>query len=406
MGYLKYYYEYAKWMNYRRPAAVLIANFLGPLAGNMVLALVPTLKEEFQATAPEVLLSITFFMIPFAIFMLFSGTLSDIYDRKKTMAVGFFIYAVGSICCGLSPNLSVFLAFRTVQGVGYSFVMPVLLAIMGDITPFEVRGRWMGYMGAASTAGVAAGPFFAGVIAEVNWRLAFVLVAGLTVIVATIFFLAFRGYSFKRGEARPSAVISMISKCIRSQAIYLLAFAGFLTFLCYASSLSFISDTLSLPPLDLSDAEIGTIMTATGIAGIFSAPIGGRLVDRVGRKPTATLGFAVLIIGMAILYFSNRSLDFVAGLAVLGSGVQLVWSALLTLTVEISPDNRGTVSSIFNSFRFFGYALAPVALAPVYVSLGIGAVELVGILIAIIAIAIVIMIKTGATRSLNEGPSG
>lgn len=393
-------------MNYRRPVAVLIANFQGPLAGNMVLALVPTLKDEFQATAPEVLLSITFFMIPFAIFMLFSGTLSDIYDRKKTMAMGFSIYIFGSICCGLSPNLSIFLAFRTVQGVGYSFVMPVLLAIMGDITPSEVRGRWMGYMGAASTAGVAAGPFFAGVIAEVNWRLAFILVAALTIIVATIFFMAFRGYSFKRGMARPSAVISMISKCIRSQTIYLLAFAGFLTFLCYASSLSFISDTLSLPPLGLNDAEIGTIMTATGIAGIISAPIGGRLVDRVGRKPTATLGFVVLIIGMAVLYFSNRSLDFAAGLAVLGSGVQLVWSALLTLTVEVSPDNRGTVSSIFNSFRFFGYALAPVALAPVYISMGIGAVELVGILIAILAIVIVIMIKTGSTRSLNDGPSG
>ena len=393
-------------MNYRRPVSVLIANFLGPMAGNMVLALVPTLKEEFQATAPEVLLSITFFMIPFAIFMLFSGTLSDVYDRKKTMAVGFFIYAVGSICCGLSPDLGTFLAFRAVQGIGYSFVMPVLLAIMGDITPFEIRGRWMGYMGAASTAGVAVGPFFAGVIAEVNWRFAFILVAVLTVIVATIFFLAFRGYSFRRGEARASAVIGTITKCIRSQAIYLLAITGFLTFLCYASSLSFISDTLSLPPLDLTDAEIGTIMTATGIAGILSAPIGGRLVDRVGRKPTATLGFVVLIFGMAILYFSRESVDFVAGLAVLGSGVQLIWSALLTLTVEISQDNRGTVSSIFNSFRFFGYALAPVALAPVYVSFGIGAVELVGIIIALLAIVILLMIKKGATCSLNEDPSG
>jgi ACDE family multidrug resistance protein len=393
-------------MNYRRPVSVLIANFLGPMAGNMVLALVPTLKEEFQATAPEVLLSITFFMIPFAIFMLFSGTLSDIYDRKKTMAIGFFIYAVGSICCGLSPNLETFLSFRAVQGIGYSFVMPVLIAIMGDITPFEIRGRWMGYMGAASTAGVAIGPFFAGVIAEVNWRFAFILVAVLTVIVATIFFLSFRGYSFRRGEARAGAVISTITKCIRSQAIFLLAITGFLTFLCYASSLSFISDTLSLPPLDLTDAEIGTIMTATGIAGILSAPIGGRLVDRVGRKPTATLGFVVLIFGMAILYFSRESVDFVAGLAVLGSGVQLIWSALLTLTVEISPDNRGTVSSIFNSFRFFGYALAPVALAPIYVSFGISAVELVGIVIALLAIVIVLMIKKGATCSLNEDPSG
>jgi ACDE family multidrug resistance protein len=392
-------------MKLQKPVAVLIANFLGPLAGNMVLALVPTLKEEFQATAPEVLLSITFFMIPFAIFMLFSGTLSDIYDRKKTMALGFFIYAIGSVLCAMSPSLGFFLGSRTVQGIGYAFVMPVLLAIMGDIVPFETRGRWMGYMGASSTAGVAMGPLIAGVIAEVNWRFAFLFVALLTVVVATIFFLSFKGYIFRRGKARPRAVVGMLSKCIRVQAIYLLAITGFMTFLCYAASLAFISDTLSLPPLGLSDAEIGTVMTATGAAGILAAPIGGRLVDRIGRKPTAALGFVVLIMGMGVLYLSTTSLDYLAGLAVLGSGVQFVWSALLTLTVEISPRNRGTVSSIFNSFRFFGYALAPAIFAPIYVALGIGAVMIGGIIIASAAIVVVLMIRKRRSNP-TEGSTG
>ncbi len=392
-------------MSLKRPLAVLIANFMGPMAGNMVLALVPTLKEEFQATAPEVLLSITFFMIPFAIFMMFSGTLSDIYDRKVTMAAGFTIYTVGSILCAISPGLGLFLASRMVQGVGYSFVMPVLLAIMGDIVDPAVRGRWMGYMGASSTAGIAVGPFFAGVIAEVNWRLAFVFVAILTVFVAIIFFTAFRGYAFKRGTKRLSSLSTTIYHCIRSSSVYLLAIAGFLTFLCYASSLSFMSDVLSLPPLSLGDAEIGTIMTATGFAGIIAAPVGGRLVDRIGRKPTATLGFTILIVSLAILSLSDSSSEFIIGLAVLGSGVQFVWSSLLTLTVEVSPENRGTVSSIFNSFRFFGYALAPVLFAPIYVGLGFSAVPLVGIAVAVLAILIVLMIRKGATCSLPPDPT-
>ena len=389
----------------RRPIAVLVAQFLGPLAGNMVLALVPTLKEEFQATAPEVLLSVTFFMVPFAIFMLFSGTLSDVYDRKKTMAVGFTIYAIGSVACGMSTNLALFLSFRTVQGIGYSFVMPVLLAIMGDITPFEVRGRWMGYMGAASTAGVAAGPFFAGVIAEVNWRLAFIFVAVLTTVVASVFFMAFRGYTFEKGRAHPKFIVSMLARCIRSRAVKLLALAGFLTFLCYASALSFLSDTLSLPPLGLAESEIGTVMTATGIAGIFAAPLGGRLVDRMGRVPTAAAGFLVLVSAFSILYLSKSTVEYVLGLVVLGSGIQLVWSALLTLTVEISPRNRGTVSSIFNSLRFFGYALAPVLFAPIYVSQGFDAVVIGGMVIALLAIFIVWNISKAMPDPATEDPN-
>lgn len=136
----------------------------------MVLALVPALKTEFSSTAPEVLLSVTFFMVPFAFIMLFSGTLSDVYDRMKTMIIGFSIYAVGCLICALSPNLEIFLTARTVQGFGYAFVMPVLIAILGDIVPHETKGRWMGYLGASTTAGIAMGPLIAGLIAEINWR--------------------------------------------------------------------------------------------------------------------------------------------------------------------------------------------------------------------------------------------
>jgi MFS family permease len=392
-------------MKNKRPISVLIANFMGPMAGNMVLALVPILKEEFQAIAPEVLLSITFFMIPFAIFMMFSGTLSDVYDRRITMAVGFTVYAVGSVLCGLAPGLAPFLLFRMVQGVGYAFVMPVLLAIMGDIVPAKIRGRWMGYMGASSTAGIAVGPLFAGVMAEISWRLAFLLVALFTFIVAIIFFLAFKGYTFRKGAARLNDIARTLYHCIRSSSVYLLAIAGFLTFLCYASSLSFISDVLSLPPLSLNDAQIGTIMTATGFADIFAAPMGGRLVDRIGRKVTATLGFLVLIISLFVLYQSATSLEYALGLAILGTGAQFIWSALLTLTVEVSPDNRGTVSSIFNSFRFFGYALAPVLFAPIYVGLGFEAVALSGVGVAILAILIVLLIRRRETCSIPQGPT-
>ena len=92
-------------MRHQRPTAALIANFTGPMVGGMVLAPIPILKEEFEAIAPEALLSITFFMIPFAIFMMFSGTLSDIYDRKVTMVAGFIINTVGSVFRAVSPNL-------------------------------------------------------------------------------------------------------------------------------------------------------------------------------------------------------------------------------------------------------------------------------------------------------------
>ncbi|MDD1769014.1 MAG: MFS transporter, partial [Methanomassiliicoccales archaeon] len=201
--------------------AVYLGAFIGPLSGNAVLALVPTLKGEFNATAPDVLVSISFFMIPFAFFTLFSGTISDVYDRKKTVAAGFAVYAIGSLLCAASVDLNMFLLSRMVQGLGYGFVNPVLVAVLGDIVPFQDRGKAMGYLGAATTTGIALGPFVAGFIAIVNWRIVFVVVASLVLLIGLFFSFAFRGTTFERRKGGVAAVLGSLWRTARKRSVAL-----------------------------------------------------------------------------------------------------------------------------------------------------------------------------------------
>ncbi|HRR67433.1 MAG TPA: hypothetical protein P5063_07300, partial [Methanomassiliicoccales archaeon] len=69
-----------------------------------------------------------------------------------------------------------------------------------------------------------------------------------------------------------------------------------------------------------------------------------------------------------------------------------IWTALLTLAVEIVPGLKGTTSSIFNSARFFGYSLAPLLFAPIYSFLGFGTVLLVGLGLTVSALLVVGML--------------
>lgn len=373
--------------------AVYLGAFIGPLSGNAVLALVPTLKTEFNTTAPGVLVSISFFMIPFAFFTLFSGAISDVYDRKKTVAAGFTIYAIGSLTCAASVDLNMFLLSRMVQGLGYGFVNPVLVAILGDITPFKDRGKVMGYLGAATTTGIALGPFVAGFIAIINWRFVFIVVATLVLLIGVFFSLAFRGATFERGEGGFTMVLKNLGRTARQRSVVLLSLAGFMTFMCYVATLSFISDTLSLDPLSLSESDIGIVMATTGVAGIVAAPMGGKMVDRFGRYVTATIGFVIIILAFSLLTFSSTVGHHTGSLAVLGVGTAITWSALLTLTVEVLPKQRGTTSSLFNGARFFGYALAPLIFAPVYISLGIHSIYFASIALAAVAMVVTLLIR-------------
>ncbi len=369
-----------------RRLAIYCGAFIGPLSGNAVLSLVPVLKESFNSSAPDVIISVSFFMLPFAFFMLFTGSISDVLGRKFVLSVGFIVYALGGIGSGLSPNLESFYLFRFVQGFGFAFVQPTLIAMLGDIVPTREVGRAMGIFGAASTAGIALGPFVAGYISLVDWRLTFFLVSFLAFLIYIMFLIAFRKVRERKLPGGFRAFSTALIGGFRHRSVIYLSLAGLLTFLCYGGTLSFISDTLSLPPLSFSPEDIGVIMAGAGMAGMFIAPMGGAMVDRLGRLQTAGVGIGVMMVGFLCFIQSGSFLSYLGSMAVLGAGVSVVWSALLTLSVEVVPERKGTVSSIFNSARYFGYSMAPVIFTPVYLAFSIDAIHLMGMAIAVVAL--------------------
>jgi MFS family permease len=377
--------------------AVLSGGYIGPLSGNAVLAMIPVLKADFGAGAEEILLSITFFMLPFALFNLFSGTVSDVYGRRKILSLGFLVYAVGCMLCVASPDLVSFYLSRSVQGVGYAFVNPVLLAVLGDMTSPQERGRVMGYFGAFTTAGIATGPMIAGFLIPYGWRWMFVLVAILAL-----------GVNFWIRTACPITVRDPqalqhlrrnVRETVSTRGVGTLCALGFLTFLCYMGALGFLSDHLSLPPLSMDEGLIGVLIGMSGVAGMVAAPLGGRMVDARGRTFTAAVGFCIVGLAMLLLYMSGDWITFAASLLVLGTGTALIWASLLTMAVEIIPHLKGTVSSVFNSTRFFGYSLGPLVFGPLYALQGFDAVLLVGLALSLLSLPLVRILSSQLKES-------
>lgn len=373
-----------------RTYSIYFGGFVGPLSGNAVLTLIPSLKSAFDADVGQVLLSIPFFMFPFAFLQLFSGTLSDRYDRRKIVLLGFLIYAFGSFLCGISNSISMFLVSRIVLGTGFAFVGPVLVAILGDITSHGHRGRAMGFFGSAITAGIALGPLIAGLLAETNWRYVFFVFSALSLSAGIFFWTVFRDHPFQRKGGSFADDLSKIRFVIFDRNVVILSAVGALMFFAFISVISFISDFLSLPPLMMNERQVGMILASSGVAGIIASPFAGAFVDKIGRKKTATYGLLTTAISLTLLNFADSFYTFVFLLLILGCGTAFIWASLLTISVEVLPSMRGTVSSVFNSARFFGYALAPIVLLPIYSASNINVIYLTG---AGTAIACIFLIK-------------
>ncbi len=161
-------------MSFRRkylPIVVLLflTTFIGPFTGNMILPIFSVLSNDFEVELLLLGASITVYMLPFSIVQLFSGVLSDVvFGRKTLVIIGLVIYSIGGFIVIFSPNYWVFLGARILQGIGSALILPITIALVGDIFDVNIRGRIMGILAIATTFGTTFGPLFGGVIAEIT----------------------------------------------------------------------------------------------------------------------------------------------------------------------------------------------------------------------------------------------
>jgi MFS family permease len=379
-----------------RHISIYMGGFIGPLSGLAVLALLPVLKDEFAIGIEMIQLSIPVFMLPFAFFQFFSGTVSDRIGRGGILVGGFIVHSLGSFLCALSPDFNVFLAGRFVQGIGYAFVSPVLAAMIGDITEGRKMGSAMGIFGAAITLGIATGPLMAGIFEPIDWRLAFYLFAALSLIEIVVLFGTF-GASFASSTKDKARVIESVTSVLSNKNVLLLSGAGFVAFFSYIGTQTYMADHWS----DVfTPQEISYILSSAGLVGIFWAPVSGRLVDRIGRIPVGAAGFTLLTVTMLALMYADPLWSFLMIFGIIGVATASIWSSLLTLSVELVPSMKGTVSSVFNGMRFMGYAVSTPILLVVYLETSVFMVYVFGACTSILGLVLLRGIRyKGSTRT-------
>src|SRR5882724_15371 len=117
------------------------------------------------------------YTIAFAAFILTAGALGDRIGAKRVFMAGFAIFTLASVACALSPNATVLIAARGVQGLGAAILVPNSLALLSHAYPDEKqRGRAVGIWAAGASLALIAGPLVGGaLIALVGWRSIFLV---------------------------------------------------------------------------------------------------------------------------------------------------------------------------------------------------------------------------------------
>ena len=111
-----------KALDLRRLIPLYLGAAVGPMGGVGILPLIPVLAGNWSIDFATASLAIPFYMIPFVLGQLFSGSIAQLFDARRALLFGFMVYALGGSLCGLSPVFWALLGGRVVQGVGAAFL--------------------------------------------------------------------------------------------------------------------------------------------------------------------------------------------------------------------------------------------------------------------------------------------
>lgn len=358
--------------DYRSRAFLVLmgVNFLLYFSGSLLTAPTPYLIETFfvgssieQQTmeAYGILLSLGYIAITLGYF--FGGFAADRIGRRTTVVVSFALFAVGATFFSIGSSLSLILLGKFVQQFGFGFCTPIISCLVADYSAQHSRGTAFGIFNLSWVIAQVPATILGGLLVNlISLKTPFIFSA--TVALAGVFFslMIKSNRPGKSAESEACGKITVAKVQLDSQYRRTVLVYG-LANLANGVLNGFLGPLLTgilIFRLGAAALDYGTVMAVsmTLVTGIVQIP-GGKLADRVGRKPLVLFSFlgAPLVL---LLAYCRTIVDFGLVMASIGAVGNLSAPAVSAWLMDLVPEKRRpTASGLTQTFSGVGLAVGP-----------------------------------------------
>ena len=386
-------------VRHRRLLPLLIAGLatIGPFAIDTYLPSFPAIALAMQT--PEVLVqqTLTAYLIPFAVMMLFHGALSDAFGRRPVILIGIGGFVLASIGCALATNMTMLLVCRALQGLVAGASTSISRAVVRDAYQGVEAQRLMSRVMLMFSMAPAIAPIIGGWLQTLfGWRANFWFLAlfGALLFIACFRYLPETHPLSARQRFAPAPLLAAYRLVAFNPRFILLAgtsalgFAGF--FLYVLSAPAFIYQHLGLTAHDFA------WLFMAGVIGMMAgAYLSGKLAGRLSPHRTVWLAFAVMFAGAAYnnlfyIWFLPQLPWSVVHQVIVATGMALAMPSLTLMLLDMFPHNRGMAASLQSCVQSMVAGFVAAIASPLF-SASAAAMALGGLLFAIVALVLWVM---------------
>jgi EmrB/QacA subfamily drug resistance transporter len=385
-------------------AVTILGSSIAYIDESVVNVALPAIETELKTSVEVIQWLVNAYTLCLSAFVLTGGAAGDLFGRRRVFVVGLAIFAVMSIWCGLSPDISQLILARGIQGAGAALLIPCSLAIIGATFDEAERGKAIGTWAGFSAIAGAVGPLLGGwIVDHFTWRWIFLInpvLALPTIWIALSKVPESRDMQAKggldwRGSLLALASLGSLAFGLMSAPVFgwgSAAVAGALLIGALLLAVFLWEEARSsapMLPLELfrsrtfSAVNLLTLLLYAGLGGAFfflpfaliqvegfSAFLagaaflpftlimallsrwGGGLLDRFGAKGPLIIGPAIATLGLALLAWpiGGGSYEaFLVPIAILGFGMVIAVAPLTATVISAVPNHETGVAAGINN---------------------------------------------------------
>jgi DHA1 family bicyclomycin/chloramphenicol resistance-like MFS transporter len=335
---------------------VLLAflSILSPFSIDTFFPALRTMQAEFGVTALQIQQTVTAYLLPYAIFSLVHGPLSDALGRRPVVIVGLGAYAIASFACAFAPGFQTLLAFRAVQGMTAGAGMAVGRAVVRDLYDGPEAQRLSNAVTMFFSIAPAIAPVLGGwLFVAFGWRSVFLFLAllGCSILFASWWQLPETLPPERRLPVHAGALAAQSWRIARNPEFLLLACASGFSF-CSIMTYIGAAPAIVLDHWGLAPTQFAALFIPVVGGFLIGALASSRMAGRYTSGRQVRLGFG-LAIGAALsgvlLHALLRTpplllqqLQFFIG----AFGVQCIAPVLTLRMLDLYPEARGSAASV------------------------------------------------------------
>lgn len=357
-----------------REISVLVgAAFVIAVGYGLVSPVLPSYARSFDvgvAAASLVVSAFAFFRLVFAPA---GGVLVSRLGERPVYLTGLLVVALSSLATAFAQSYWQLLVFRGLGGVGSTLFTVSAMALLVRLAPPTSRGRVTSAYASSFLVGGMLGPVIGGALAQLGYRVPFVVYAAALVVAATVVGTRLSRASLRPVTDGPQPPPMRVREALGDSAYRASLASAFANGWC-----NFGVRVAVLPQLAVSvhDATwvAGVALALAALGTALTLQVSGRVADAVGRRPLVITGLVVTAVGLGLLG-TSESLAVLLALSVLsGVGAGMVNPGQQAAVADVVGTERsgGTVLSTFQMFQDGGAILGPVLVGLVADQAGFG----------------------------------